>query len=228
MGLISRLNESRRPLLQVALDFTSIEDMIKIVDRIKSLPIDIFEAGTPLIKAEGIKSISILRALVGPEKLILADMKTADVGGLEVKLAYDAGADISTVLAFSDDEVIESALKKGKELGTEVVVDTLGIKNVEKRVEELIDLGVNFINLHVGIDVQKTRGLRAGNIASKYSYLVKKFEAHFSISGGIRVEDIPKIWDSGFEIIVVGSAITKSPNPEKSAEAFISELESLT
>jgi len=60
--------------------------------------VDIIEAGTPLIKQEGLRIISILKECF-PEKLILADMKTMDAGGLEAKLAYDAGADLVTVLA---------------------------------------------------------------------------------------------------------------------------------
>ena len=222
--LVKKLGESERPLLQVALDLTKLEDMVKLVQEIKDLPIDVFEVGTPLIKAEGLKSISILRALVGSERLILADMKTADVGALEIRLAHEAGADISTVLASSDDEVIKSALRTGSELGTDVVVDTVGVRNIEARVKELTDLGANIINLHVGIDVQKSRGLTAGDIAGNYSNLLKEFRLYFSISGGIKVKDVFKIGRLGFKVIVVGSAITKSLNPRKSAKAFISEL----
>ncbi len=222
--LIKKLREVKRPLLQVALDFTSIEDAIKLAKKISDLPIDIFEVGTPLIKAEGMKAVSVLKAFVGSEALVLADMKTADVGGLEVKLAHDAGADITTVLASSDEEVIMSALKAGKESGTDVVIDTLGIRNVAEKVRELTFLGVNTVNLHIGIDVQKSKGLTAGDVASKYSSLINEFRLHFSISGGIKAKDVRKIKNLGFQIIVVGSAITRSPNPRKSAELFISEL----
>jgi len=222
--LIKKLRYTKRPLLQVALDFTSLEDMIRLLKKISNLPIDIFEVGTPLIKAEGMKAVSVLKAFVAPEALVLADMKTADVGELEVKLAYDAGADITTVLASSDNEVIRSALKAGNELDTDVVVDTIGISNVRERIKELVFLGANLVNLHVGIDVQKTRGLTAGDIASKYSHLINEFGLYFSISGGIKAKDVYKIKDLGFHVIVVGSAITRSPNPRRSAELFISEL----
>ncbi len=45
-----------------------------------------------------------VRAVRGafPNKLILADMKAPDVGGLEAKLAFDAGADYMTVMGSAE------------------------------------------------------------------------------------------------------------------------------
>jgi 3-hexulose-6-phosphate synthase len=83
--------------LHVAVDLHTLEKAIAMVHKVAPF-VDIIEAGTPLIKQEGLRIISILKECF-PEKLILADMKTMDAGGLEAKLAYDAGADLVTVLA---------------------------------------------------------------------------------------------------------------------------------
>jgi 3-hexulose-6-phosphate synthase len=217
--LLDRAHVTQKPLLQVALDFVRLEDMLRISAMLIDLPINIFEVGTPLIKSEGIRAVSLLRAFLNSHALVLADMKTADVGSLETEVVGNAGGDISTVLASSDDEVIRSALAKGREVGLDVVVDTVGLKNVEERVKQVIGLGARLVNLHVGIDVQKARGLNAADLAEKYRGLVERYrnEVIFSISGGIKPEDIPRLVKEGFRIIVVGSSITKAPDPRKVA-----------
>ncbi len=225
--LLDRIALAKKPLLQVALDFVRLEDMLRVVSALRDLPIDIFEVGTPLIKSEGVRAISLLKAFIGDRALILADMKTADVGGLETEIVGNAGGDVTTVLASSDDEVILSALAKGSEVGLDVVVDTVGLKNVEERVERIISLGVRLVNLHVGIDVQKAEGLNAADLAEKYMGMVKKYRDNvvFSISGGIKLEDVVKLKEKGFRVIVVGSSITKAPDPRRATCEILRSLE---
>ena len=224
LRVLSKALQSSSPLLQVALDFTSIKKMKALVKKIYDLPIGVFEVGTPLIKAEGIRSISALRKLIGKEKLILADMKTADVGSLEVELAFRGGADAATVLASSNNEVIRSAIQQGEKLGVDIIVDTVGLINLQKRLEELSRIGVRAVNLHVGIDVQKAKGLRASDIAEKYLDLLKKFDLIYSISGGIRPSDVKRLSEYGFKIIVVGSSITKSQKPREVVKEILKAI----
>ncbi len=222
--LLEKVLTSRRPLLQVALDLTSIEDMVRVTRNLTTLPVDIYEVGTPLIKSEGLRSISVLRALVGSSPVVLADMKTADVGALEIELAKKAGADASTVLASSDDFVIKSALAAGSKLGVDVVVDTVGIRDLNGCISRLVGLGVKCINVHIGIDLQKT-----GITARNYADIVKGLSAEyrdiaFSISGGIKLSDIETVKNCGAKIVVVGSAITKSSDPYVAACKILKKL----
>lgn len=211
--LLERVLNSRRPLLQVALDFTSIEDMVRTTKILATLPVDIYEVGTPLIKSEGLRTISVLRALIGSNPVILADMKTADVGALEIELAKKAGADASTVLASSDDEVIKSALGAGSKLGVDVVVDTVGVRNLNESINRLANLGVKCINVHIGIDLQRT-GITARNYTDIIKTLSTEYQdIAFSISGGIKPKDIETVKGCGAKIVVIGSAITKSSDP---------------
>jgi 3-hexulose-6-phosphate synthase len=46
-----------------------------------------------------------------PDKLVFADMKTMDAGELEADLAFNAGADIMTVLGSAGDSTIAGARK---------------------------------------------------------------------------------------------------------------------
>ena len=84
------------PMLQFALDFITLPPAIVVAS--KTAPhVDIFEIGTPLCKAAGLEAIRAVRE-VCPDNMILADFKTPDVGWLEAKMAFDAGADLMTVI----------------------------------------------------------------------------------------------------------------------------------
>src|SRR3954453_23729127 len=95
-------------LLQVALDAISVDDSVSLLPLLLDY-VDVVEAGTPMIKREGIQAVFRLRA-ASPGKLIVADMKTMDAGEYEADLAFDAGADIMTVLACASDATISAVV----------------------------------------------------------------------------------------------------------------------
>ena len=100
---------SNIPMLQLALDYITLPPAIVMAARTAPY-IDIFEIGTPLCKAAGLEAIRSVRE-VCPNNLILADFKTPDVGGLEAKMAFDAGADLMTVIGGAPMATVKSALK---------------------------------------------------------------------------------------------------------------------
>ncbi|MEM2428723.1 MAG: bifunctional 5,6,7,8-tetrahydromethanopterin hydro-lyase/3-hexulose-6-phosphate synthase, partial [Candidatus Bathyarchaeia archaeon] len=67
------------PYLQVALDLSSLEKALEIVKQLPRSERVILEAGTPLIKAYGVKAIEKIRE-VWRDAFIVADLKTMDVG----------------------------------------------------------------------------------------------------------------------------------------------------
>ena len=115
-----------RPLLQIALDLTDEKRALEIADLIAPM-IDILEVGTPLLKAVGVGIITGLKQLY-PNKLILADTKTMDVGGVEAELVFKARADMMTVCAAAPLETIKAAITKTRLLSKTIVVDFIGIK----------------------------------------------------------------------------------------------------
>ena len=67
------------PMLQCAMDYISLPPALAMA--LKVAPeVDIIEIGTPLCKAAGLDAIRAMREIV-PDKLILADFKSPDVGG---------------------------------------------------------------------------------------------------------------------------------------------------
>lgn len=202
-----------KPLLQVALDLLNEHRAIQIAkDSVKG-GADWLEAGTPLIKSEGMEIIRKLRETF-PERTIVADMKTMDTGAFETEMASKAGADVVVLLGAADDSTIKDALKSARKYGTKIMVDLIGVKDKTKRARQLEKLGVDYICIHVGIDEQMI-GKKPLEILRE---AVKNTNTPIAVAGGINSETAPELVKAGASIIIVGSAITKAKNVTTAAK----------
>ncbi|MFO8110430.1 MAG: 3-hexulose-6-phosphate synthase [Thermoplasmata archaeon] len=199
--------------LQVALDLMNLKRAIKIAKEAVEGGGDIIEAGTPLIKSEGMEAVRKLKAEF-PNNEIVADMKTMDVGGLEVKIAAKAGADIVVVLAASDDETLKEAVRAARNYDTKITADMLGVSNPAERTKEVCKLGVDYVGVHVGIDSQ----MKGENPLRVLSKIIENSSVPVAVAGGINSENAASIVKKGVEIIIVGGSIIKAKNVRKSAE----------
>jgi 3-hexulose-6-phosphate synthase/6-phospho-3-hexuloisomerase len=212
-----------KPKLQVALDVIDLKDALRIADQVVS-PVDIIEAGTPLIKAEGIRCVKVLKERF-PDKLICADLKTADAGYLEVEMAAKAGADIISILADAYENTIEEALRASYDFNVDIMVDLIVSRSPVKRLKEIIDLNyegrkIAYALAHSGLDRQSSRRAPLSDIEE-----INQVPEHpeLAIAGGIRSSDIKNIMQYPLSIIIVGGAITHAENPGEAAK----ELKSL-
>ena len=198
--------------LQVAIDLLKIEDAIALATKVAPY-VDIIELGTPLIKSEGLSGIRKMKDAF-PDKLVLADFKTADAGELEAGMAFGAGADYVTILGTTGDSTIDVAVKAAVANGKGVVVDTIGVKDRVKRAKEAIALGAEFVELHAGLDEQAEDG---------YSIQVLIDEAaragvKVSIAGGVNSSSITAVKQSGAIVAVAGAAIYGAEDPAQAAK----------
>jgi len=179
-------------ILQVALDLINDHRSLSIAeDSVKGDKDCWLEAGTPLIKSEGMEIVRKLKEKFS-DRTIVADMKVMDTGALEVEMAAKAGADIVCVLAASDNRTIADALKSARKYGTKIMVDLIGVKDKSIRAEELEKLGVDFLC----VDILKS--------------IVKKTKIPVAVAGGINSETAVDAVKAGASIIIVGGAITKA------------------
>jgi 3-hexulose-6-phosphate synthase/6-phospho-3-hexuloisomerase len=196
-----------KPILQVALDLLNAHRAVNIAkDAIKG-GADWLEAGTPLIKSEGMGIVRKLKQSF-PEKILVADMKTMDTGAIETEMAAKAGADIICILAASDDSTILDALKSARSYGSKIMADLIGIKDKINRAKEVENLGVDFLCMHVGIDEQMM-GKKPIDILSS---LAKNTNIPIAVAGGLNSETVADVVKAGASIIIVGGAITKAKN----------------
>src|SRR5919205_1044453 len=138
--------------LQLALDLVDIPGAIEVVKEVQD-HIDVVEIGTPVVINEGLKAVKEVKAAF-PNLTVLADLKIMDAAGYEVMKASEAGADIITVLGATDDSTIKGAVEEAKKQGTQILVDMINVKNLEQRAKEVDALGVDYICVHTGYDLQ--------------------------------------------------------------------------
>ncbi|MDR2846479.1 MAG: orotidine 5'-phosphate decarboxylase [Candidatus Methanoplasma sp.] len=204
------------PVLQVALDIMQLNRALAIAREAVDGGADWIEAGTPLIKSEGAESIRALRREF-PDKKIVADTKTMDVGAFEVEIAAKAGADIVTVLGLADDSTISEAVSAARKYGAEIMVDMINVPDRAKRSKEVEKLGVSYICLHMGIDTQM-RGEAAPLDALRT--IVAETAIPVAVAGGITAETASCYVEAGASVIIVGGGIIKAADVKGAAAAM--------
>jgi len=203
------------PILQVALDLTLLKRALQIAKEAVAGGVDWLEAGTPLIKSEGMDAVRQLRkAFSGHE--IVADMKTMDVGAAEVEMAARAGATIVCIMAVSDDETIKDAIRCGRKYGAKIMVDLMSVEDKPGRARELEDMGVDYICHHIGIDEQ----MKAITGEQELRELCGAVSIPVAVAGGLNSETAAQAIKAGAEIIIVGGAIIKAAKPAEAAKAI--------
>ena len=113
-----------RPLLQLALDHTSLQaaqrDVALLVDHV-----DIVEAGTLLCLTEGLSAVRALRKQC-PEKIIVADWKVADAGETLAEQAFGAGANWMTIICAAPLATVERGHEVALRCGGKIQIELFG------------------------------------------------------------------------------------------------------
>src|SRR5215218_6463261 len=150
---------NHRTLIQIALDFPTIEQAIASARLGVEAGVDILEVGTPLIVAQGANTIGQLKRAF-PNYPVLADYKTMDSGGKNTVLTHQQGGQYMTVCGNAPDETVKAAVAASKETGVKVVVDLIGCKDVTARATLCERWGVDMLYLHYGADQRRADASR--------------------------------------------------------------------
>ncbi|MGP4079044.1 3-hexulose-6-phosphate synthase [Pseudalkalibacillus sp. R45] len=199
------------PMIQLALDRLTRQECHKITEQ-ASPYVDYVEIGTGVLKEYGME---IVREMKGrnPDKVIVADMKTCDAG-------KEAGADITTVMGFAADQTIVDSLNEAREHGKKVMVDLLGI-TAEKRLQELKELGVQLVSVHIGKDMQHSNALESLN-----PYMKLSNDFHVFVAGGVKPDRVEKFHQLNPAVYIVGSYITESESPSQATKTIKEVIQS--
>lgn len=209
----------RPPYIQIALDIPSLERTKKIIGELPKSDRLILEVGTPLLKKYGTKVIRDLRELA-PDMFIVADLKTLDVGKVEVDLAFDETADAAVASGLAASETLDKFIYEAKRLGIYAVVDMM---NVEDPVQKLQMLKTfpDIVILHRGIDVERRTGKTRWDLIKEMRQAFKEQKFLVAVAGGIIPETAPEALARGADIIIVGRYITQSRDIERSVREFL-------
>ena len=197
--------------LQVAMDVLTTDDALTLAGKVAA-HVDIIELGTPLIKAAGLSAVTAIKA-AHPDKIVFADLKTMDAGELEADVAFSAGADLVTVLGVAGDSTIVGAVKAAEKHGKGIVVDLIGVADKAARAREVTALGVQFVEMHAGLDEQAEDGFTFDTLLTDGT----ESGVDFSVAGGVTIETIAAVQKAGATVAVAGSAIYSATDPAAAA-----------
>jgi 3-hexulose-6-phosphate synthase/6-phospho-3-hexuloisomerase len=209
-----------KPVLQLALDFVDLPRALQVAEEAVAGGADWLEAGTPLIKSEGLEAIRAIKSR-WPDRVIVADMKTMDAGRAEVECAAKAGARVVGVLGAASDATIKECVEAARNYGAEIVVDMIQVPDVVARAKEVEGFGAHYIGIHLAIDEQmqgKTPWDTLREVAKSVSIPV-------AVAGGVNSETAPLALEAGASIVVVGGAITKAADAGAAARAVKQAME---
>jgi bifunctional enzyme Fae/Hps len=206
------------PYLQVALDVPDIDRIKSIIQQLPRSDRIILEAGTPLIKKYGVKVIQTLRE-IAEDTFIIADLKTLDVGQVEVDLAFEETADAVVASGLAPKETVDRFIHETKRLGIYSVVDMMSVTDpvgILKGLKTIPDIVI----LHRGID-EETEGKTRWDIIKEIRETFKEKKVLMAVAGGIEPNNVQKALKSGADIIIVGRYITQNRDVEKAAREFL-------
>lgn len=201
------------PVLQIALDFINLNRALKVAEEAVAGGVDWLEAGTPLIKSEGLDAVRALRKQF-PNNVIVADLKTMDAGRVEVESAAKAGANVAGVLGVASDATIRECIEAAENYGFKVIVDMIGVEDVATRARQVEGFGAHYVGIHTAIDEQ----MEGVSPFDKLRRVAEAVSIPIAVAGGINSETAAEAIASGASIIIVGGAISKAPDAKGATE----------
>jgi len=206
------------PYVQVALDMPDLEALKKVVSQLPRSDRILLEVGTPLVKRYGMEVIREIREFA-KDAFVIADLKTLDVGQVEVDLAFNETADAVVVSGLASSSTINKFIYESKRLGIYSSIDMMEVKDPLEVLKGLDDTP-DIVILHRGIDVEskgKTRWQIIQDIKDEFPG--KKIL--LSVAGGIREDTAKEALKKGADILIVGRYITQSKDVEKAARGLL-------
>ncbi|NVM16120.1 MAG: bifunctional 5,6,7,8-tetrahydromethanopterin hydro-lyase/3-hexulose-6-phosphate synthase [Candidatus Lokiarchaeota archaeon] len=224
----------RPPYIQVALDHPNIDHHMKVVKQLPKSDRIILEIGTPFLKKYGMEAIRKIRELA-PQKFIVADLKTLDVGKLEVDFVFDATADAAVASGLAAPSSIDKFLLEANRMGIYGFVDTMEVDDPVAKLSKLKQVP-DVVILHRAIDVEQATGSESSNAAQKVRwaaipkikelYKDKKLASGrdrvlIAVAGGIDPNSANYALEMGADILIVGRFVTSSKDIENSMRRLL-------
>jgi 3-hexulose-6-phosphate synthase len=209
-----------KPIVQISLDLTNIDEALETAALALRAGVDWLEAGTPLLLAEGLHGVKALRNAF-PNIPIVADLKTMDGGYLEAEMMAKAGATHVVVMARAHEETIKVVVKAGLDYGVKVMGDNLGCPDMVDGAKLLEDLGCDYVIHHIGYDERRgiaARGERMPSPLDQLREVVQAVQIPVQAVGGLSLEQATQCPQYGAPLVVLGAPLTIDADAFKTAD----------
>jgi len=212
-----------RPLLQLALDNTSLIDALDSLKSGVDEVVDIIECGTILLCAEGRSAVKKIRELY-PNKLICADFKISDSGNVMAGLLLDYNPDLITCNASAHIKTVEAVVKEIEKRGlkSKVQIELYGRWNDED-VNNWKAIGVKQLILHHSRDI---KGGWSNEEIEKAKHLCD-MGMEVTVTGSIEYSDFERFKGLPLYCIIAGRSIRDAQDPKAEALKMKNKLEEL-
>ncbi len=212
----------RPPYLQIALDAPNIEVVRRVVAAVPRSDNILLEAGTPLIKRYGVSVIRELRE-ASRDSFIIADLKTMDVGKVEVDIAFDETADAVCAAGAASAATLNDFIYEARRLGVYSFVDLMEVEDPVAKLKGLERLP-DAVILHRAIDVERRGGEPRWGYIGEIREAFKDKKLLIAVAGGIIPATAQIALDAGADILIVGRYITQSRDVERAVREFLPYL----
>jgi bifunctional enzyme Fae/Hps len=214
-----------------------LEKQIKVVKDLPKSDRIILEVGTPFLKKYGVESIKQIRE-VAREKFIVADLKTLDVGKLEVDFAFDATADGVVASGLAATASLDKFIMEAQRLGIHAFVDTMEVQNPLEKLSSLKQIP-DVVIIHRGIDVEQSTGDKSPDVQQRQRWsLVPKIKELYAskkktsgkdrvlvaVAGGIEPNTATYAIEQGADILIVGRFIASAKDVKFAMRRMLSVL----
>lgn len=205
-----------KPMLQVALDCESTAEALNVARQVLD-QVDVLETGTILCYLDGVKAVAALKA-IGPDKIILADVKCADAGTKFAQASKKAGANWMTCINAA---TLPTMINARKEI--EVQVELYEGWNDKNKMQKLLDNNIDQVVYHQSRDA-KFAGQKWGDkdVENVKSLIDMGFKV--SVTGGIHPEILKLFKGLPIYCFIAGRDIRNSNDPHARSKEFKDEI----
>ena len=203
--------------VQVSLDLVNLNEALKMARSAVKAGVDWLEAGTPLILAEGLRSVRALKEEF-PRHQIVADLKMMDGGAGESEITFDAGATFVVVMSQAHWATVKEAVTVARRKDRKIMADVLNAPDKVQAAKQMEDLGVDYIVAHLGYDERHhVKGLSALNDLQK---IVNAVKIPVQAVGGLSIDQAIESLRFGARSVVIGAPLAIADGSFAQAEEF--------
>ncbi len=207
-----------KPQIQIALDVFTKEEALDICSKIGA-QVDIIECGTLLCAACGVSPAKEIRKAF-PSKIMVIDLKITDAAEKLCQLAFEHGANWTTINASADLATVQAGVNIAKKHGGEIQMELFGSYD-EEQVRAWKSMGVNQVIYH------KPRESKTGWQESDLKHIawLNELGMEVSVTGGVDQTNLHIFKGLMIKTFIVGRALINAKDSVAEVAAFKSIID---